>query len=179
MKKTHLLISLCIGGLTMSFSNPKEYVIPATKNHSTIVVDIISTNEQDTLKTSFGPEKVDTTKAISVAELTAQFVGKTKMKATFKGEINETCSKMGCWVNIDKGNGDTFKVRFKDHFSIPTNTKVGTLAYFTGEAIMDTISVDKQRYYLEDADASQEEMDAITKPKIEMTFIADGVELVR
>lgn len=163
----------------LSCSNPQGGENTTTDSDSTEVVDTLSTNELDTVQTSFGPEKVDITKAISVAELAAQFEGQTKMAATFKGEINETCSKMGCWVNIEDGKGETFQVRFKDHFGIPTETEVGTVAYFTGEAIQDTISVDRQRHYLEDADASQEEIDAITEPKIAMSFIADGVELVR
>lgn len=179
MKKTHLFIGLCIGGLMISCSNPQAGDNSATDNDSTAVVDTLASGKLDTLRTSFGPEKVDLTKAISVSELTAQFKGKTKMKATFKGEINETCSKMGCWVNVEDGKGETFQVRFKDHFGIPTETEIGTTAYFSGEAIQDTISVDKQRHYLEDAEASQEEIDAITEPKIAMSFIADGVELVR
>lgn len=132
---------------------------------------------QEEVKTEFGTKKVDVSKAISTEELLTQFEGKTEMEATFKAEINEVCSKMGCWINIDKGNGETFMVRFKDHFTIPTETKAGTIAYLTGTAIQDTIPVDEQRHYLEDANASQEEIDAITEDKYEMTFIAEGIKL--
>lgn len=136
------------------------------------------TEEQEAeMKTEFGTKKVDVSKAISTEELLSNFEGKTKMEATFKAEINEVCSKMGCWINIDKGDGETFMVRFKDHFTIPTETKVGSVAYLTGTAIQDTISVDEQRHYLEDANASQEEIDAITEDKFEMTFIAEGIKL--
>lgn len=132
---------------------------------------------QEEVKTEFGSKKVDVSKAISTEELLAQFEGKTEMEATFKAEINEVCSKMGCWINVDKGDGETFMVRFKDHFTIPTDTKVGTVAYLTGTAIQDTIPVDEQRHYLEDANAPQEEIDAITEDKYSMTFIAEGVKL--
>ena len=132
---------------------------------------------QEEVKTEFGSKKVDVSKAISTEELLAQFEGKTEMEATFKAEINEVCSKMGCWINIDKGDGETFMVRFKDHFTIPTDTKVGTVAYLTGTAIQDTIPVDEQRHYLEDANAPQEEIDAITEDKYSMTFIAEGIKL--
>tara|TARA_B100000508_G_scaffold136157_1_gene128786 strand:- start:27878 stop:28465 length:588 start_codon:yes stop_codon:yes gene_type:complete len=127
-------------------------------------------------KVAFGPKEVDTASAISTAELLAQFEGKTEMEATFKGEINEVCSKMGCWVNI-KTEDEPFMVRFKDHFTIPTVTEPGTMAYLTGTAIQDTVSVDEQRHYLEDAEAPQEEIDAITEPKYTMTFIAEGIRL--
>ncbi|MEX1192105.1 MAG: DUF4920 domain-containing protein [Brumimicrobium sp.] len=133
--------------------------------------------DQEETKTEFGSKKVDVSKAISTEEMLANFEGKTEMEATFKGEINEVCSKMGCWININKGDGETFMVRFKDHFTIPTETEVGTVAYLTGTAIQDTIPVDEQRHYLEDANAPQEEIDAITEDKFEMTFIADGIKL--
>lgn len=135
------------------------------------------TESQEEVKTEFGTKKVDVSKAISTEELLAQFEGKTEMEATFKAEINEVCSKMGCWINIDKGDGETFMVRFKDHFTIPTDTEVGTVAYLTGTAIQDTIPVDEQRHYLEDANAPQEEIDAITEDKYSMTFIAEGIKL--
>lgn len=135
------------------------------------------TENQEEEKTEFGTKKVDVSEAISTEELLAQFEGKTEMEATFKAEINEVCSKMGCWINIDKGDGETFMVRFKDHFTIPTDTEVGTVAYLTGTAIQDTIPVDEQRHYLEDANAPQEEIDAITEDKYSMTFIAEGIKL--
>lgn len=134
-------------------------------------------NEEESDKVAFGPKEVDTSAAISTAELIEQFEGETEMEATFKGEINEVCSKMGCWVNIKNDAGEPFMVRFKDHFTIPTETEVGSKAYLTGTAIQDTVPVDEQRHYLEDAEAPQEEIDAITEPKYTMTFIAEGIRL--
>lgn len=134
-------------------------------------------HEEASDQVAFGPKEVDTAAAISTAELIEQFEGKTEMEATFKGEINEVCSKMGCWVNIKNDAGEPFMVRFKDHFTIPTETKTGSMAYLTGTAIQDTVPVDEQRHYLEDAEAPQEEIDAITEPKYTMTFIAEGVRL--
>jgi hypothetical protein len=135
-------------------------------------------DENKSDKVAFGPAEVDTAAAISTAEMIKQFKGKTEMKATFKGEINEVCAKMGCWVNI-KTDDEPFMVRFKDHFTIPTDTELGSMAYLSGTAIQDTVSVDDQRHYLEDAEAPQEEIDAITEPKYTMTFIADGIRLIK
>jgi hypothetical protein len=61
---------------------------------------------------------------------------------TFEGKITDVCSSAGCWVNIDRGNGETFMVRFKDHFTIPLNTKIGSTAYLHGIAYMDTVAVE-------------------------------------
>jgi hypothetical protein len=96
---------------------------------------------------------------------------------TFEGEIVEVCSKAGCWVNVDAGNGETFMVRFKDHFTIPPGTEPGTKAYFHGTAFNDTVSVELLQHFAEDAGKSQEEIDKITEPKFELGFTADGIVL--
>src|SRR5690554_2671554 len=180
MKKKHLLIGLLTAGFFASCTNPSQTDEAPTSDVDTI--EVVSEETEETVdpnQTSFGPNKVDTTKAISTAELLAQFKGKSELEATFKAEINETCSKMGCWVNIEKEDGETFMERFKDHFTIPVETKVGTIAYMSGKAIQDTVSIDMQKHFLEDANAPQSEIDAITDVKYTMTFIADGIELVK
>ena len=184
MNKKHLLIGLITAGFFAGCSSPSETEEnPVEEMDTTEVVaeEAEETEEEmvDPNQTSFGPNKVDTWKAISTKELLTQFEGKTEIEATFKAEINETCSKMGCWINIKKEDGETFMVRFEDHFTIPVETEVGTLAYLSGRAVQDTVSVDMQRHFLEDANASQEEINAITKEKYGMTFIADGIELVK
>lgn len=178
-KKIYLVGVLAASLLFVSCNETKEeentQAEPMEQNEGEENKEDSETQEEE--KTEFGTKKVDVSKAISTEELLAQFEGKTEMEATFKAEINEVCSKMGCWINIDKGDGETFMVRFKDHFTIPTETEVGTVAYLTGTAIQDTISVDDQRHYLEDGNAPQEEIDAITEDKYEMTFIAEGIKL--
>ena len=181
MNKKHIMIGLIAAGFFASCTNPSETDEAPTNEMDTIEVVVEETEEEivDPNQTSFGPNKVDTTKALSTIELLAQFKGKTEMDATFKAKINETCSKAGCWINIEKEDGETFMVRFKDHFTIPVDTKVGTYAYMSGKAIQDTVSVDMQKHFLEDANAPQKDIDAITKEKFTMTFVADGIELVK
>lgn len=175
------MIGLITAGFFASCNTPTETNEATTTETDTTEVVVEETEEEtnDVNQTSFGPEKVDTTNALSTSELLAQFEGKTELEATFKAEIHETCSKAGCWVNIQKEDGETFMVRFKDHFTIPVDTEPGTIAYLTGKAIQDTVTVDLQRHFLEDANAPQEEIDAITEVKYAMTFIADGIEIVR
>lgn len=129
---------------------------------------------------NYGPVAVDTEKAISVEEMLKDFSAKSgEVEYTFEGEITEVCSKAGCWVNINKGDGETFMVRFKDHFTIPIKTDVGTNAFLHGVAFMDTIPVDILRHYAEDAGKSQEEIEAITEPKFELNFVADGIAIAK
>lgn len=139
---------------------------------------MLSCSTSEKMGKSYGPYEVDVTKAITTKAMLADFEGKTgRVEYTFEAELNEVCSKAGCWVNIDKGNGETFMVRFKDHFTIPPATAVGTGAYLHGEAYRDTVSVDLLKHFAEDAGKTQEEIDAITEPKFEIGFEADGITL--
>lgn len=125
---------------------------------------------------AYGPATIDESKAISVQEMLKQFKSsKGEMKVVFKAPIEEVCAKAGCWVAIDKGNGETFMVRFKDHFTIPVKTKTGTNAIFSGVLFQDTVSVEMQKHFLEDAGKPQSEMDKITEPLYEIGFTADGI----
>lgn len=128
---------------------------------------------------SYGPQVVDTSKAVSVEEMLSEFEGKSgDVQFTFIAPIEEVCSKAGCWISVDKGNGETFMVRFKDHFTIPVKTEIGTRAFISGVAYRDTISVEMLQHFAEDAGKSQEEIDKITEPKFEMGFEADGITLI-
>jgi hypothetical protein len=124
---------------------------------------------------SYGPQAVDTSKAVSVKEMLSEF----DVQFTFIAPIEEVCSKAGCWINVDKGNGETFMVRFKDHFTIPVKTEIGTRAFISGVAYRDTITVEMLQHFAEDAGKSQEEIEKITEPKYEMGFEADGITLIK
>jgi len=127
---------------------------------------------------SYGPVKVNVEEAISVEEMLKAYEGQTEeMEFTFEGTLIEICSKAGCWVNIDKGNGETFMVRFKDHFTIPPKTSANTEAYLHGVAFWDTVSVEMLQHFAEDAGKSPEEIAKITEPKYELGFTADGITL--
>ena len=129
---------------------------------------------------NYGPVTVDPAKAVGVDKVLE--VNKKMMEPTeftFEAELVEVCSKAGCWVNVDAGNGETFMVRFKDHFTIPPATAPGTRAYFHGMAFNDTVSVEWLQHFAEDAGKSQEEIDKITEPKFELGFTADGIVLIK
>ncbi len=137
-----------------------------------------NTEAKEKLGKSYGPYKVKVEDAISVEAMLADFKGKTaRTEYTFEADLAEVCSKAGCWVNIDKGNGDMFMVRFKDHFTIPPATERGTGAYLHGYAYMDTIPVADLQHFAEDAGKSKEEIMAITEPEYELNFEADGITL--
>ena len=108
-------------------------------------------------------------------EITGKFTGKVGVK------LSGVCKKAGCWVTIPgrEGEGD-IRVVFKDHFTIPTDTPVGTEAILLGSMVNDTISVAMQKHYLDDAkeageEVAQEEYDKITEDKIEFIFDCESI----
>lgn len=124
----------------------------------------------------YGPVAVDTTQAITLDDMLVRFKAQPQADVfTFSAPLVGVCQSAGCWVKVQPSNGDLIRVRFKDHFLIPPATDINSVAYFHGRAYYDTISVELQKHFLEDAKAPQAEIDQITKPKIELNFEADGV----
>jgi hypothetical protein len=137
-----------------------------------------TTEEGISLGKNYGPVTVKVEGAVNSSEVRSMSSAKNgETEITFKGTIEETCSKAGCWVTIDEGNGNSFMVRFKDHFTIPTDTKSGTIAYFHGVAFNDTVSVEMLQHFAEDAGKSHDEIIAITEAEINLGFTADGIVL--
>jgi hypothetical protein len=128
----------------------------------------------------FGPYKVEASKSMTVSAMVADFNAKGNLRSayTIEADIEEVCSKAGCWINIKKSKDGTLMVRFKDHFTIPTDTKVGTKAFLHGDLYADTVSVDMLRHFAEDAGKPEEEIMKITSAKITTSFEADGIKFV-
>lgn len=113
------------------------------------------------------------TKAVNDMEVLVQ------EKGTFNGKITakvvEVCQEKGCWMKVDKGNGETLMVRFKDYgFFMPKNI-VGQTVVLEGEAKQKEVSVKQQKHYAEDAGKSKEEIEKIKEVKKETQFVAKGV----
>ena len=94
-----------------------------------------------------------------------------------KGKIISTCPMKGCWMNMLVAN-DTVLVRFKDYgFFVPKQGVEGSSAIINGFFSVDTLSVAQLRHYAEDAGKKNEEIMKIKKPKITLSFLADGVAI--
>ena len=95
------------------------------------------------------------------------------------GTVVSVCQNKGCWMKLDAGNGQTMMVTFKDYgFFVPKDI-TGETVVIEGVAEMKTVSVEEQQHYAKDAGKTQAEIDAITQPKTELSFVADGVALVK
>ena len=130
---------------------------------------LISVYSQDD-KTKFYGEKFNFKNVDNLLELSS-----TRVKV--KGEIISTCPMKGCWMNMLVSN-DTVLVRFKDYgFFVPKQGLEGSSAIVNGFLSIDTLSVAQLRHYAEDAGKKTEEIMKIKKPKITLSFLADGVAI--
>ena len=133
------------------------------------ILSLISIYSQDN-QTKFYGEKFNLKNVDNLLELSS-----TKVKV--KGEIISTCPMKGCWMNMLVSN-DTVLVRFKDYgFFVPKQGVEGSSAIVNGFLSIDTLSVAQLRHYAEDAGKKSEEIMKIKKPKITLSFLADGVAI--
>ncbi len=113
--------------------------------------------------------------AITPNQLLDQLAGKDSVSLKVEGKIFNVCQKKGCWMELDLGNNKTMRVTFKDYkFFVPKDAS-GKTAIVEGMVYNDTISVDDQKHYAEDAGMSKEEIAQITQPQPEISFEAHGV----
>jgi len=130
-------------------------------------------------KTEFGMVKVRESEAISVAELVVRMDRSTNAQAfTIKAPLSAICQNAGCWVQVPKPDGKPLMVRFKNHFTIPPSTPIGTETFIHGVAYWDTVSVKALRHFAEDAGKSMEEINKITEPEFKLNFEGDGIKWI-
>ncbi len=121
-------------------------------------------------------EAISTDGALSLTGLNEQVEGKDSVALTLKGTIEQTCEKKGCWMTVKDENGVATRVTFKDYgFFVPTEGAEGKEVVFSGMAKKKVTDVATLRHFAEDAGKSQQEIDAITEPKEEIEFVANGV----
>ena len=155
---TAILFTSCGGGETETKETPTD-----------------TTAKEETQR--YGDSTFTEDGVLSMEDFKTQMAGKDSMELKLSGTIEECCQKKGCWMTMDMGDGNTMRVTFKDYgFFMPKNS-AGMTAVLKGWAKVDTLSVELQKHYLEDAEAPQEEIDAITEPLPEWSFVADGVIL--
>ena len=127
--------------------------------------------------TSYG-EAFEIGESIAMSEVPGLLAATGRAEGQFEVEIVETCTKMGCWMSVGGPEGEPIMVYMKDHaFFVPKSGMTGKRAIITGYAYNDTVSVELQKHLLEDANRSQEEIDAVTEEKYELAFSAAGVKI--
>jgi hypothetical protein len=118
---------------------------------------------------------IDGKGAMEAKKLPKKMKSSESLEVKVKGEIVDVCQAKGCWMTIDMGNNETMRVKFKDYgFFVPKDA-AGKIAILQGVALREMVSVEDLKHLAEDAGKSEAEIDAITHPKEELTFVAEGV----
>lgn len=117
---------------------------------------------------------------LSYDELLAKMNASDSLLVTVQGKVDAVCQAKGCWMNIssEQANQEKMVVKFKDYgFFVPKDI-AGREVIMKGKAYREVTTVDELRHLAEDAGKSAEEVAAITDPKVELKFMADGVKLL-
>ncbi|RDV16611.1 DUF4920 domain-containing protein [Pontibacter diazotrophicus] len=136
-----------------------------------------TTTTEATTGTTYGAA-VSEAEAIPAAQLSEAVAGNDSVQTTVAAEVVESCQAKGCWMDVKLADNSTMKVTFSDYgFFVPVEDLKGRQVIFTGTAKREVISVEDQRHYATDAGKPETEIAAITAPKEEFRFVADGVIL--
>lgn len=123
-------------------------------------------------------ETMDWKTALPVSVLDDSFDLANKDLVVVRGTVNEVCKKKGCWMTLDKGDGEELRITFKDYALFMPMDIPGKEVVIRGIARKDTISVEDLRHFAEDEGKTEEEIAAITEPEVKITFEADGVAIL-
>ncbi|MFT4521546.1 MAG: hypothetical protein ACI8ZN_000483 [Bacteroidia bacterium] len=123
----------------------------------------------------FGDSTISAEHAIPCDSLPSLLEARDSVQTKLTGTISQVCQTKGCWMGLAMSDGKMIRVRFKDYgFFVPKNSSERT-AVVEGTAFMQTISVEQQRHHAVEREAGKEEMEAITEPLVEYSFVATGV----
>ena len=128
----------------------------------------------------YGHTEITADHAVTTGEMYASFENEGAFNDKVKVNIAEVCQMAGCWITFNNDKGESVRVFFRDHFTIPIETAAGTEAILYGALNVDTLSVEFQKHLLDDSkeaghEVPQEKYDAITEDKIETTFDCEAI----
>jgi hypothetical protein len=123
--------------------------------------------------------KITEAGAIAITEVPAMLKTKDTLVVKVKAKVESSCSKKGCWMNLVIDDKTTAFVKMKDYEFFVPNEIVGKTVVLEGIAFTKTTSVSELKHYAEDAKKPQSEIDAITEPKREIRFLANGILVVK
>jgi hypothetical protein len=113
--------------------------------------------------------------AVPVTALNAALGTRDSAQVKLVGKASAVCQAKGCWMTLRTADGKQMRVRFKDYaFFVPKDLS-GHDVVVSGWAYRETVSVADQQHYLRDAGKPEKEIAAISQPKQELNFLADGV----
>lgn len=135
------------------------------------VVEEVSVNYQ-----SFG-EQITDEEVLTKDEMIEKYQNLKEgdtVEVKFSSKVNSVCQSKGCWMRLDMGDNESF-VKFKDYAFFMPKDIAGQEVIVDGKAFVEQTSVEDLKHFAKDAGKSQDEIDAITEPKLTLSFLSSGV----
>jgi len=145
---------------------------------SITIVTLACKREVEEIEYSVFGEDITVENVISAEQLAEKFHSLKEsdtIDVKFQSKILDICQKKGCWMSLDLKNQEEVIVRFKDYgFFVPMDAS-GNESIVEGKAYLSVTSVDQLKHFAKEAKKPQEEIDAITEPRIRYMIMANGV----
>ncbi len=145
-------------------------------------------NKEDKLKVTTMPKKkselkenrvfgkeVSQEKAADVTRLPMLLEHSNTLDVKLIGKVSQVCQSEGCWLDMDLGNGETLHVTFKDEGFVVPKDLAGKTVLMEGRLSKEIIPVDLAKKIAKDEGKSNSEINSITSPVTEYSYIASGV----
>ena len=116
--------------------------------------------------------------AVDIASIPAKLEADSSINTKVKAKVLDVCPKRGCWLKVAVNDSTEAFVKMKDYaFFAPVAIK-GKTVVMDAVASIKTTPVEDLQHYAKDAKKSAAEIAAITEPKREITFLANGIQVV-
>jgi hypothetical protein len=126
-------------------------------------------------KSQYG-EPITLKQEMSLAELLKAYPNGSKSEILTSGTVDSVCEKKGCWMVLSDG-AQQARITFKGYkYFVPVSLR-GQQIQVQGVFEEKTVSVAKQKHYLEDAKAGAAEIAKITEPQKTLHLVASGVRI--
>ncbi|MBI5914222.1 MAG: DUF4920 domain-containing protein [Bacteroidetes bacterium] len=135
------------------------------------------TTQQTGQPQTFG-EAITADGAVSLADVATQLQSADSLQVKVKGKVESVCQVKGCWMNLSDEQANNVFVQFKDYGFFMPKDIAGREVILDGYAFREVTSVEDLKHFAEDEGKSKEEIAAITEPKEELKFMANGVILL-
>lgn len=165
---------LCTVFLMIAFANVSSIAVAQDTDGN------IGSQQLNNDKSHYGAAISDN-EIISLTDMYKAMTDKDSMNLKTQAIVQEVCQVKGCWMTLntaDNSLDEPIMVRFRDYGFFMPKDLGGAQVVLEGTAYRQVTSVDELKHYAQDAGKSKEEIEAITEPKEQIIFIADGVKVL-
>ena len=174
MKKFYSIVFVA---LVIGFSSCNKAETKEVEEKDVVKNEEVSKEEKEETPSTFGVA-VDEAVAFNLVALDEQMSEKDSVDdVTVQATVKEVCQNKGCWMTLEKEDGNTVRVTFKDYALFMPKDLAGKQVVVHGVAKNSEISVETLKHLAEDAGKSEEEIAKISEPEMTVAIVADGVKI--